>query len=164
MKNLYGQKQVGWVWNQHLNSKLLSIGFAQSSYNDCLYFRGKTIFAIYVDDGIFASPETKDIDEAIHKLCKSNCNIDDQGNLNDYLGVNVRVTDDGILLTQPHLIDQIIEDTSISTRTQDKLTTAPSTKILYNDPNGKAYDHKFDYRSIVGKLNFLEKSTRPDIA
>ena len=80
---------------------------------------------------------------------KSNCDIDDQGNLNDYLGVNVRVTDDGVLLTQPHLIDQIIEDTGISTRTQDKLTPASSMTILSNDPNGKAYDHKFYYKYIV---------------
>ena len=94
---------------------------------------------------------------------KSNCGIDDQGNLNDYLGVNVRMTNDGVLLTQPHLIYQIIKDTVISTRTQDKLTPVPSTIILSNDPNGKAYDRNFDYRSVIGKLNFLEKSTRPNI-
>ena len=164
LKNLYGKKKAGRVWNQHLHAKLHSIGFAQSSYDDCLYFRGKTIFAVYVDDKIFVSPETKNIDGAIHELRKSNYDIDNQGNLNNYLGVNIRVTDDGVLLTQPHLIDQIIEDTGISTRTQDKLTPVLSMTILSNDPNSKAYDHKFDYRSVVGKLNFLEKSTRPDIA
>ena len=94
LKNLYCQKQAGQVWNQHLHAKLVSIGFAQSSYDDYLYFRGKTIFVVYVDDGIFTSPSIKDIDGAIYKLHNSNCDIDDQGNLNDYLGVNVKMTND----------------------------------------------------------------------
>ena len=67
-------------------------------------------------------------------------------------------------LTQLHLIDQIIEDTGISKHASDKLTPAASTIILGADKEGKEFDYNFDYRSVVGKLNFLEKSTRPDIA
>ena len=37
IKNLYGQKQADRVWNRHLHSKLASIGFEQSKYNDFLY-------------------------------------------------------------------------------------------------------------------------------
>ncbi len=28
LQNIYGQKQAGWVWNHHLTSKMLEIGFA----------------------------------------------------------------------------------------------------------------------------------------
>ena len=32
------------------------------------------------------------------------------------------------------------------------------------DADRKEFDYDFNYRSVVGKLNFLEKCTRPDIA
>ena len=34
LQNIYGQKQAGWVWNHHLTSKLLEIGFIQSLIDD----------------------------------------------------------------------------------------------------------------------------------
>ena len=45
-----------------------------------------------------------------------------------------------------------------------KETAAPSTKILGAFPLSKPFDGHFHYRSVIGKLNYLEKSTRPDIA
>ena len=79
------------------------------------------------------------------------------------MSVNVRMTKDGVYLTQPHLVDQIIHDTEILSKAQDKLTSAPLTTILSNDSDSKVNNHKFNYHSVIGKLNFLEKSTRPDI-
>ena len=164
LKNLYGQKQAGRVWNIHLHNKLMKIGFTQCKYNDCFYFRSKTLFVLYVDNGIFALPNDKDITQAINDLKKANCDIEDQDELSNYLGVHITRKDDMTYLTQPHLIDQIIKDTGISQHSSNKLTPAPSTVILNADSNGKEFDHKFDYWSVVGKLNFLEKSTWPDIA
>jgi hypothetical protein len=41
---------------------------------------------------------------------------------------------------------------------------ALSSKILQRDEKAPSYCGSFHYRSVIGKLNFLEKSTRPDIA
>ena len=41
---------------------------------------------------------------------------------------------------------------------------APSSTILCRDLDGAPFQESWDYRSVVGKLNFLEKSTRPEIA
>jgi hypothetical protein len=50
-----------------------------------------------------------------------------------------------------------------NTKTKDK--AASSSTILSCDLDGKPFIEKWDYRSImIGKLNFLEKSTRPEIA
>jgi hypothetical protein len=65
--------------------------------------------------------------------------VSDEGAISDYLG-------------QPQLIASIISDCGL-----DK------PKNTYED--GEPWlDQKWKYRSVIGKLNFLEKSTRPDIA
>ena len=41
---------------------------------------------------------------------------------------------------------------------------AKSSKILHRYENAEDFDNRWNYRSIIGRLNFLEKNTRPDIA
>ncbi len=53
LKNIYGQKQAGRVWNSFLVDKLTSSGYTSSLINDCVFFCDDIIFMVYVDDGIF---------------------------------------------------------------------------------------------------------------
>jgi hypothetical protein len=53
LKNIYGQKQVGCVWNAYFVDKLSSIGFKASLINNCVFYQDNIIFMVYVDDGIF---------------------------------------------------------------------------------------------------------------
>ena len=53
LQNIYGQKQAGQVWNHHLTAKLLEVRFTQSLIDNCVFYRGDTIFIVYVDDRIF---------------------------------------------------------------------------------------------------------------
>ncbi len=39
LKNIYGQKQAGRVWNEYLVDKLCSIGFKSSLIDDCVLQR-----------------------------------------------------------------------------------------------------------------------------
>jgi hypothetical protein len=41
---------------------------------------------------------------------------------------------------------------------------AMSSKILGRDSDGLPFDKSFHYRSVIGKLNYLEKGTRSDIS
>jgi hypothetical protein len=44
-KNIYGQKQVGRVWNQYLIDKLINVvGFKQSTYDECVFYKGNAIY------------------------------------------------------------------------------------------------------------------------
>jgi hypothetical protein len=114
LKNLYGQKQVGRVWNQHLVAGLCKIGFQRSDVDECVFYCNKTIFVVYVDDGIFAGPDASEIKQAIKDLRKVGFDIEDKGDIKDYLGVNVTKLSDGQLkLWQPHLIEQIIQDVNL---------------------------------------------------
>jgi hypothetical protein len=49
-------------------------------------------------------------------------------------------------------------------KTIGRKTPALKTVLIRKDADGKDFDNSFHYRSVIGKLNYLEKSTRPDIA
>jgi hypothetical protein len=165
IKNLYGTKQAGRVWNQHLVDGLVGkLGFKQSKIDECVFYRGTTILLIYVDDGILCGPNANEIRIILSDLA-SLFDITDEGEIDAYLGVKVtRPNADTIVLTQPHLIQQILDDMGMKMNTKTKDKAAPSSTILRRDLDGEPFDEKWDYRSIIGKLNFLEKSTRPEIA
>jgi Reverse transcriptase (RNA-dependent DNA polymerase) len=163
LKNIYEQKQAGRTWAQHLKKGLLSIGFTQSEADECIFFRGPTIFMVYVDDGIFISPKETDIDKCIKDM-NSIFNLTDEGDISDYLGIKVERGDTTVTLSQPHLIASILSDLNFASNTKTKGVPALSSSILQRDTDGPDFDEHWSYRSVIGKLNFLEKSTRPDIA
>ena len=162
--NLYGGKAAGRIWNQHLVRALREIGFTPSKIDECVFYRGSTIFLLYTDDGIIIDANPSKVDTFIQELTDKGLKLEDQGHITDYLGVKVEATEDGKLkLYQPQLIDDIINQLGFNDRTKSKATPAPSSTIINRDLEGQPFDEEWEYRSVVGKLNFLEKSTRPDI-
>ena len=144
LKNLYGQKQAGRVWNQFLHERLLKLGFEQSAIDECLYYRGSLLFVIYVDDGILASSNKEEIEKAIEDIRSTGCEIDDQGDLCDYLGVNVESLQNGrIKLSQPHIIDKILGMVNLPLRSAGKQVPAPALKILHRYTAEPSFDNRF---------------------
>jgi len=110
IKKLYCQKQAGKVWYEHLKEKLVTLRFTQSRHDECVFYYGSTIFLVYTDDTILLGPNSQEIKEIV-KLLHNNFKVEDQGTLNDYLGVNVEKREDGKLkLAQPALISSILKD------------------------------------------------------
>ena len=93
-------------------------------------------------------------------------NLMDEGDISDYLGIKVTLSVDSnsISLTQPHLIAAIASEIGFMNTTKSKGVPASSTVILQRDLDGEDFAEHWSYRSIIGKLIFLEKSTRLDIA
>ena len=163
LNNLYGQKQAGRVWNQYLVDKLTSIGFKQSHVDECVFYRGGIIFIVYVDDGIFMGKSDDEITAAIEDLKALDLNIEDQGHPADYVGVSIKQHKDGTYeLTQRALIDSIIADAGL---TDAKVKPVPAkVSVQLHAFKGEApFNLNFNYRSIVGKLNYLAQTTRPYI-
>ena len=48
--------------------------------------------------------------------------------------------------------------------TKPRAVPACSSKLLHNDTDAESIEANFHYHSVIGKLNFLEKSTHPDIS
>jgi hypothetical protein len=167
-RNIYGQKQAGRVWNKYLVSKLVKdLGFKQSKVDECVFYRGKTLYVLYTDDSLLAGPDKKEINDVINDLKeKAKLAITLEGDLADFLGVNIdRQSDGTIHLTQPHLIDQILQDLRLDNEdVKPRSTPAASSRLLTRHRDSEAFDGSFNYRSVIGKLNYLEKATRSDIS
>jgi hypothetical protein len=166
-KNVYGQKQAGRVWNKYLVNKLVKeLKFVQSKTDECVFYRGSTMYVLYTDDSILAGPDKAEINQIIKEMQKVKLNITVEGDLEDFLGINIDRRKDGTInLTQPHLIDQILKDLRLEDENvTTKDTPASSSKILRRHTDSEPFDGSFNYRSVIGKLNYLEKGSRSDIS
>ena len=165
-KNIYGQRQAGRVWNKYLVEKLIRIGFHQSQHDECVFFKGRAMYVLYTDDSILAGPDPDELDSIMKQIRGVGLKITSEGGIEDFLGINVEQQPDGsYTLTQTRLIDSILEDLGLNkSNVATKLTPTASSKILSRHPESEEFDGHFHYRSVIGKLNYLEKCTRPDIA
>jgi hypothetical protein len=166
LKNLYGQKQAGRVWNKYMTERTIALGFVQSKADECVFYFNKSVMLVYTDDCIIMGPEDKELDLMVAKL-KSSFDITEEGDICDYLGIKfTKQVDNSISLTQPHLIASILKDLGLD-KPNSKIEDTPalSSVALTKHLDRRSHDHNhFDYRSVIGKLNYLEKSTRPDIS
>jgi hypothetical protein len=164
LKNIYGGRASSRIWVEHLRKGLEGMGFTRPVADPCVFYRDKLIFLHFVDDCICLSPDAADIDKFLSDLRHAKFNVADEGELADYyLGVKIEKLPEGkFKLSQPHLIDSILEDLSLDQpNALEKPTPAlSSSKIIHRDLEGAPFNERWEYRSVIGKLNFLEKSTR----
>ena len=104
------------------------------------------------------------IKKEVEGLRQEKFKIEYQGNIADYLGFDFEnLPDEKIKMTQPHLIDQIVQEVGINSKMIGTSTPAASTKICQRTKEDVPVYHRFNYRKVVGKLNFLGKYSRTDI-
>ena len=164
-KNLFGQRQAGRVWNKHLVQALMTVGFKQSSIDEFLFYKGSIMFALYTDDSILTGPDPSELDQTIQRMMEAGLNITVEGNISDFLGVQIQREGDAFHLSQPHLISDILTELRLNDEnTVTKSTPIASSKQLLRHVDSPPFDAHFDYRRIIGKLNYLEKCSRPDIS
>jgi hypothetical protein len=73
-----------------------------------VFYYGNTIFLVYTNDTILVGPDEKEIENIVKTLSKT-FKVEDQGDLSDYLGVNIERRKDGkIEMTQPTLTLSIL--------------------------------------------------------
>ena len=161
IKPLYGAKQAGRTFYLHIREQLLLRGFEQSCLDPCLFFSPTVVVLIYVDDCIFFSKNKNEIQKIVQSLRKS-FTMTDEGDYETYLGVKVNKLESGIIeLTQPHIIHNILTELNLL---ESNSKPTPATTILHKDSDGETRQHSWNYRRIIGMLEYLRQSTRPDIA
>lgn len=162
--NLYGGCDAGRIYFLFMAKYLKSVGFKQSSIDPCVFFYKGVILLMFVDDFIIAGQNDAAINEAV-ELIKDNTDVEDKGEINDYVGVHFTKNKDGtITLTQPQLIQSILKELHlVPGQSKAVATPALSSKVLHADLEGEDFDNHFNYRKVIGKLYYLTKSVRPDI-
>jgi hypothetical protein len=118
---------------------------------------------VYVDDGIFVGSDNTQLQAIMKEVQDLGLNIEDQGHPADYVDVNInRLRDGSYEFTQRTLIDSIIDDIGL----KDSKTKPVPAKVslqLHAFKNEPPFDMDFNYRSAVGKLNYVARTMCPDI-
>jgi hypothetical protein len=163
-KNLYGLKDAGLTWHEHIKKGLINRGFKPSDIDPCLFTKASTILVLYVDDAVLFGPSKSEIDDIVKSL-KADFNLTDDGDLRDYLGVRIEKKDGKIQLVQPRMIKRILELLNLAGDTPTKMHDTPAnadTRTLSkNDPEPRKL--KWNYRAVIGALEYLQGMTRPDL-
>ena len=111
------------------------------------------------------APTSHELDVAITAIKDAKLQITLEGDLANFLGVIIeRKSPNEIIFTQPHLIDDILNDLGLRHAKDGKETPTASSWILTRNDSGTDHDKSFHYCSVIGKLNYLEKATTPDIS
>jgi Reverse transcriptase (RNA-dependent DNA polymerase) len=141
LQNTYDGKDTGRTWSLHLDAGLIELAFIQSMWMAALYCWGSTMFLVCVDDGILIDPDPAAVEQAMQDLA-SKFKIEDEGAIDDYLGVKIAKGKEAgtFVLTQPHLIDSVLEDLKLLNhrQTASKVADTPATfeNKLHKDVHG----------------------------
>ena len=120
------------------------------------------MIAQWVDDVLCVFDDQKKMDDLIQFLEARSLKLTMENDLTTYLGIKVKRGEKTFTLTQPGLIDRIIDATNMQECRPNAVPASSTT--LGSDPEGDAMDETWSYRSIVGMLLYLSTNTRPDIA
>ena len=161
IKNIYGLVDASYTWHQHIKKGLTTFGFKTSEVDPCLFYKGTLIFILYVDDAICLTPKKKEADSLISRLERKGFILTDEGPLSAYLGVQVKkLSENSIEITQPGFIQRVIQSVHLK---DDRIHDTPANEVMHRDLEGAQRKTDFHYRSVIGQLNYLAGTTRPDI-
>ena len=113
LKSIYGLKQAGRAWNEHLQSFLSNNDWTQSLSDPCLstYFdkthQCNVHLLLYVDDILLFSPSLTAIESA-KSLLRTRFDISDGGSATYILGVSIEHKQDRISLHQHGFIERTL--------------------------------------------------------
>jgi len=156
---VYGLKQSPREWYYRLVEYLGPFGFVITAWDPCVLVHesGDLFLAIYVDDiSLFGA--TGELKEQTINVLKTEFKVNDMGELNWLLGIQITFTDDGITLSQPTFIHKILNRFSM----QD---CKPVSTPIDSNHQLKAIedeDQRTDataYQQIIGSLMYLVTGT-----
>ena len=157
-KALYGLKQAPRAWYETLAQFLIESGFTRGTIDKTLFYlkNGKDLLLvqIYVDDIIFGSTNDK-LCKKFSKLMQSRYQMSMMGEMNYFLGLQVKQTDDGIFINQSKYTKNLLKKFNLQDCTAVATPMATATKL---DPDEGALVDVTNYRGMIGSLLYLTAS------
>jgi transposase InsO family protein len=176
LKSLYGLKQAGRCWSKKLHEVLTNLGFIRTESEHSFYIYEhngvKILVPVYVDDLTLASKSKSALVKLKADLA-SNFKIRDLGPTEFILGIKVERDRPNrtIYISQSAYIQSILDE-HLPAPTKDmnsvRVPMLPDSRLSSEDspqtPDERAKMSKSRYLEIIGKLLYIERTTRPDIA
>jgi transposase InsO family protein len=167
-KSMYGLHQSARNWYVTMCDILALIGYVPLVSEPSLFIKrdsnGKTVgvLALYVDDLVLAG--TTRILQELQRHLDSNLKMKWNQNPKLLLGLQLEHEPAAgtLRLSQTRYIDEILEDCGLSNCTPTK--TPIYQQFPFDPEQQKQPDRRFPYLECIGKLNWLARGTRPDIA
>lgn len=163
VKGLYGLKQAGRIWNQHLDALLRELGFGPCPSGACVYRKGSAdtycAAIVYVDDILLLSPSLAEV-SAVKRRMQDKWKMTDKGTVTQFCGIHFRYDQERrfLILHQRPFIDQLLEEflpDAVARRSPMDAIPGPATVMLEQKP-------KSIFQKLIGKLTWLANNTRMD--
>ena len=165
IRNLYGLKDAGRTWHQHLTDGLRALGFTPTESDPCVYHRDRNLIVLYVDDCVIVAQNKAEGDAIYRELEQTGFSMTDEGSLEEYLGLQIEHGENGkFRVSQPMLITRIVEAIPSMKDALSSKTPASPGIILTKDIGGEPRKESWNYRSVVGMMNFLVTCSHPELA
>jgi len=164
---LYGLIEAAKLWFDEITRTLLNLGFVQNAYDACCFnrtFRGKQhTVIIHVDDIFSTCIDNRANQQLVRALEAKYEKIGVQtGKVHSYIGMTFDFSQQGkVRVTQDGYVSELLASEDIKSAVK-----TPATDSLFDIDKESTRLSKSDsehFHSVVAKLLYLSKRTRPDI-
>ena len=143
---------------------MLSHGFKINKCDKCVYVKddehGYVIVCLYVDDMLIVGSDDKMITSTKNML-NSRFDMKDMGLADVILGIKIKRTSNGLVLSQSHYVDNILGKFD---KDKSGIARTPVDVTLHFSKNKGESVAQVEYFRVIGSLMYLMSCTRPDIA
>ncbi|GJT84767.1 retrovirus-related pol polyprotein from transposon TNT 1-94 [Tanacetum coccineum] len=160
---LYGLKQAPKAWYDRLKAFLIKHEYSMGMVDNTLFTKKSKshliIVQIYVDDIIFGSTSQNLCDD-FAKIMHDEFEMSMMGELNFFLGLQIKQMEDGIFFNQSKYIKEMLKKFGLEDSKPTKTPMSTEIKLTKDDEADSVDSSK--YRGMIGSLLYLTAS-RPDI-
>src|SRR5919202_3769760 len=155
-KALYGLKQAPKAWYDRLKTFLVKHEYIMGMVDNTLFVKHDKqhiiIVQIYVDDIVFGSTNNVMCEE-FSKLMHDEFEMSMMGELNFFLGLQIRQLEDGIFINQSKYIKEMLKKFDLENVKSLDTPMATTTKLCVDDDSDPICSTK--YRGMIGSLLYL---------
>ncbi|XP_026400525.1 uncharacterized protein LOC113296434 [Papaver somniferum] len=162
-KSLYGLKQAPRAWFYRFSSFLLKCGFKKCVSDNSMFVKSTgsdiLVLLLYVDYILLTGSSSVLISEIITSL-KKEFAMKELGDLAYFLGIEIVIHSDFIVLTQKKYTLELLEKANLLDCKACDTPVVKASRLSIHD--GVKLDNPFHFITLVGALQYLTV-TRPDI-
>ena len=164
LKSLHGLKQTPKQWHDKFDNVMMSHNFKINECDKCVYVNdtehGYIGVCMYVNDMLIVGSDDKMITSTKNML-NSRFDMKELGFADVILGIKIKRTSYGLILSQSHYVDNILRKFD---KDNSGIAKTPVDITLHFSKNKAKSISQVKYSRVIGSLMYLMSCTGPDIA